>query len=68
MESSLKHIISSYLNFLELRTFLKFGPTEPYFRLYFFCRNSPQNKLGISERFQRILWVWDVGIFRQANF
>ena len=30
MESSLQHIILSYLDVLELRTFLKFGSIEPH--------------------------------------
>ena len=63
-----KHIFS-YLNFLELRKFVKFGSTGPYFVLRFACRNSPHKKSGISERFQRIYDVArNLGIFGQSFF
>ena len=40
----LKHIIVSYLNFLELRQILKFGPTEPHFVCFLFVGGIPPPK------------------------
>ena len=57
----------SYLNFLELRTFLKFGPTEPHVFLIFVV-GIPPKKLGISERFQRMFRAWNLGISGRSFF
>ena len=68
MESSLKNIIFSYLNFLELRKMSKFDPPLPYF-VWYFLGNSPPKKIGISERFQSLFGVaWNLGIFGQLFF
>ena len=42
MATSLNNILLSYFNFLELRTFLKFGPTEPKNILIFVEEFPPQ--------------------------
>ena len=56
----------SYLNVLELRKFSNFDPPNPI--CLYVLQEFPPNKLGISERFQRILRAWNVGIFGQAFF
>ena len=56
MESSLKVIISPNLNFLELRTFLEFGPTGPHFVLIVFL-GIPHKQLGISLKNARALYL-----------
>ena len=56
----------SYINFLELR-FFKFETTRPHF-VWYFCGVSSQKKLGISERVQRFVRAWNLGICGQSNF
>ena len=68
MGTSLKNIIFSYLNFLELRKRLKFGPTKHLFCLIL-LGPPPPTKIGISERFQSLFDVaWNLGIFGQSFF
>ena len=44
----LKHIILSYLNFLELRKFLKSGPTKPLLFFVFFGIPPPTKLVSPS--------------------
>ena len=45
-----------------------FGPTGAYL-FNVCCRNSPQTKIGISERFQSCFDIaWNLGIFGQSFF
>ena len=50
LESLWEHLGKYHFNFLELRTFLKFGPTKPLFFLYF-CLDPPPETIGIYYRF-----------------
>ena len=56
MGSSLKTIVVSYLNFMELPNNLKFGPTKHLLFFWFFVGPPPPKKIGISERFQSFCW------------
>ena len=52
-------MISPYLNFLELRKFLKFGPTEPHCFLYLFRAPTKDKMVSLSVVegfFQNTFW------------
>ena len=53
METSLKNIIFSYLNFMELRNFSNLDPLNTYFFWKFFGGPPHPKKIGIYYRFWR---------------
>ena len=63
----IKNDIFPYLKFLELRKFVKFGPTGPLFVC--FVLGIPPKQIGISARFQSCCdVVWNLCIFGQLFF
>ena len=65
MEAPLIHIISSYLNIMELQNFqnirrYRTSTIWNVFKVFFRGESGGSKSIGISERFQRIVRWWNL--------